>query len=47
MKGILEYLTPDSQCGYWSKYIGNCTVYAADNSDGNIGIPKEYKFEKG
>ena len=47
MKGILEYLTPDSQGGYWSKYIGNCTVYAADNSDGNIGIPKEYKFEKG
>ena len=47
MKGILEYLTPDSQGGYRSKYIGNCTVYAADNSDGNIGIPKEYKFEKG
>lgn len=47
MKGILEYLTPDSQGSYWSKYIGNCTVYAADNSDGNIGILKEYKFEKG
>ena len=47
LKGILEYLTPDSQGGYRSKYIGNCTVYAADNSDGNIGIPKEYKFEKG
>ena len=27
MKGILEYLTPDSNGGYWSKYIGNCAVY--------------------
>ena len=43
MKGILEYLTPDSQGGYWSKYIGNCAVYIADNRDGNIGVPKEYK----
>ncbi|MBR4555296.1 MAG: histidine phosphatase family protein [Ruminococcus sp.] len=43
MKGILEYLTPDSQGGYWSKYIGNCAVYAADNRDGHIGIPSEYK----
>ncbi len=30
MKGALEYLTPDSQGSYWSKYIGNCAVYAAE-----------------
>ena len=27
MKGMLEYLTPDSNGAYWSKYIGNCSVY--------------------
>ena len=42
MKGLLENLTPDSQGGYWSKYIGNCAVYVADNKDGIIGIPSEY-----
>ncbi len=43
MKGILEYLTPDSNGAYWSKYIGNCAVYVAENSDGRIGIPKEWQ----
>jgi len=28
MKGALEYLTPGSNGTYWSKYIGNCAVYA-------------------
>lgn len=42
MKGLLENLTPDSQGGYWSKFIGNCAVYAADNPDGQIGVPGEY-----
>lgn len=28
MKGALEYLTPDSAGSYWSKFIGNCAVYA-------------------
>ena len=46
MKGILENLTPDSQGGYWSKYIGNCALYVADNQDGHIGIPTEYKSKK-
>ena len=41
MKGALEYLTPDSNGSYWSKYIGNCAVYAAKNMDGTIGVPKE------
>ena len=43
MKGILEYLTPDSNGAYWSKYIGNCVVYMAENSDGRIGSPKEWQ----
>ena len=41
MKGMLEYLTPGSGGAYWSKYIGNCSVYAAENRDGVIGIPAE------
>ena len=41
MKGILEYLTPDSKGAYWSKYIGNCAVYIAENKNGVISIPKE------
>ena len=41
MKGILEYLTPGSNGAYWSRYIGNCAVYAAANGDGRIGIPEE------
>lgn len=42
MKGLLENLTPDSQGSYWSKFIGNCAVYAADNQGGAIGIPRDY-----
>ena len=30
MKGLLEYLTPESNGSYWSKYIGNCAVYTAE-----------------
>lgn len=41
MKGLLENLTPESKGSYWSKYIGNCAVYAAENKDGHIGIPTE------
>jgi broad specificity phosphatase PhoE len=44
MKGILEYLTPDSHGSYWSKYIGNCAVYAAENENGNISVPKEIEY---
>ena len=46
MKGILEYLTPNSQGSYWSKYIGNCAVYTADNNNGHLGIPTEYELKK-
>lgn len=41
MKGLLEVLTPGSNGAYWSKYIGNCAVYAASNQNGRIGIPEE------
>lgn len=41
MKGILEYLTPGSDGSYWSKHMGNCALYAADNGNGLIGIPAE------
>ena len=44
MKGLLEYLTPDSQGSYWSKYIGNCAIYSFDNAGGTYSIPVEYKF---
>ena len=41
MKGLLEVLTPDSGGAYWSKYIGNCAVYAAENTSDMPGIPHE------
>jgi len=41
MKGILEYLTPDSKGGYWSKYIGNCAVYAVTLDKGGFTVPIE------
>ena len=43
MKGALEYLTPRSNGAYWSKYIGNCTVYAVPVEGGKFGIPYEIK----
>ena len=41
MKGILEYLTPDSGGSYWSKYLGNCAVYAISVEGGRLGVPTE------
>ena len=40
MKGILEYLTPDSNGSYWSKYIGNCEIYVTDFKNDSFSIPK-------
>ena len=37
MKGLLEYLTPESQGRYWSKYIGNCAVRISVNQDSRSG----------
>ncbi len=44
MKGILEYLTPDSNGAYWSKYIGNCAVYVTDFCGDGFGMPTELCF---
>ncbi len=42
MKGALEYLTPESNGSYWSKFIGNCAIYVAEvDADGSWSIPRE------
>ncbi len=41
MKGILEYLTPDSHGSYWSQYIGNCAVFVTEYKDGSFTVPVE------
>lgn len=43
MKGALEYLTPDSDGGYWSTFIGNCALYTASvGTDGTWSVPREW-----
>ena len=42
MKGILEYLTPTSNGAFWSKFIGNCAIYTAQNQNGRFGVPTEW-----
>ena len=42
MKGLLEYLTPESNGAYWSKYIGNCAVYVTELNDGTYSVPTEW-----
>ena len=39
MKGILEYLTPESHGSYWTKYIGNCEIYTAEYRSGSFTLP--------
>ena len=41
MKGLLEYLTPESNGAYWSKYVGNCDVYTAEVTAKGYTVPKE------
>lgn len=41
MKGLLEYLTPESGGSYWSKYIGNCAVYVSEYKNGRYTVPVE------
>ncbi|MBO4331127.1 MAG: histidine phosphatase family protein [Oscillospiraceae bacterium] len=41
MKGALEYLTPDSRGGYWSKNIENCAVYVSHTENGEYTAPYE------
>jgi len=46
MKGLLEYLTPESGGSYWSKNIGNCAVYTVDNQYGKFSLPQEMQEGK-
>ena len=41
MKGILEYLTPESHGSYWSKHIGNCAVYLTEFDGKSFSVPRE------
>lgn len=43
MKGILEYLAPESGGAYWSTYIGNCAVYVSEYKNGQFTVPTEMK----
>jgi broad specificity phosphatase PhoE len=40
MKGILEYLMPDSCGSWWSKYIGNCDVYRTEVAGDHFVCPE-------
>lgn len=40
MKGILEYLSPDSGGSYWSKNIGNCEIYVTEYKSGAFSVPR-------
>lgn len=42
MKGLLEYLTPESNGAYWSTYIGNCAVYVTELNHGTYTVPVEW-----
>ena len=41
MKGILEYLMPDSLGSWWSKYVGNCSVYRTELIANRYKTPEE------
>lgn len=41
MKGILEYLTPESRGSYWSKHIGNCAVFMTEYDGTYFSVPRE------
>lgn len=43
LKGALEYLTPASDGSWWSRYIGNCAVFMAENRNGMISEPTELR----
>ena len=43
MKGALEYLMPESEGSWWSRYIGNCTVYVSEaEKGGTFSEPKPW-----
>lgn len=44
MKGILEYLTPDSNGGYWGTHIANCEIYVSKYKDGKFDTPQKLEL---
>ena len=40
LKGALEYLTPESRGGYWSKNISNCAVYRTEPCPEGYRVPE-------
>jgi hypothetical protein len=44
MKGILEYLTPESRGSYWSKFVGNCEIYVTEFRDGGFDTPRRVAY---
>ncbi len=48
MKGILEYLTPESHGSYWSRNIANCAVFTAEYLPGGTwSVPVEMPRDGG
>ena len=45
MKGILEYLTPESHGAYWNKHIANCAVFKTTLQNGEYTVPVELRNE--
>ena len=41
MKGLLEYLMPDSRGGWWSRNIANCAVYTTGYDGTGFTVPAE------
>ncbi len=41
MKGALEVLTPEANGAYWSRYIGNCSIYRTQYVNGCFSVPEE------
>ena len=46
LKGLLEYLTPDSQGRWWSEYIGNCAVFRTLLCEGHYSVPLPLSIHK-
>ena len=42
MKGILEYLMPESRGSWWSRNIGNCAVFVTEYRNGAFSSPQEF-----
>ena len=41
LKGALEYFTPDSGGAWWSRYLGNCSVFRIQSTETGFEIPEE------